>query len=99
PADTCPLSLHDALPIYYAHTPDALEQALRSLRDHCAGDLTCVFGCGGERDAGKRPFMAAIAERLADCVIVTDDNPRHEDGDAIVDRKSTRLNSSHVSIS
>ena len=68
----------------YAHTPDALEQALASLRAHTAGKLTCVFGCGGERDTGKRPQMAAIAERLADRVIVTDDNPRNEDGDAIV---------------
>ncbi|MBN8717288.1 UDP-N-acetylmuramoyl-L-alanyl-D-glutamate--2,6-diaminopimelate ligase [Thermomonas sp.] len=68
----------------YAHTPDALEQALGSLRAHTAGRLVCVFGCGGERDAGKRPQMGAIAERLADAVIVTDDNPRGEDGDAIV---------------
>ncbi|MDE2407696.1 MAG: UDP-N-acetylmuramoyl-L-alanyl-D-glutamate--2,6-diaminopimelate ligase [Xanthomonadaceae bacterium] len=68
----------------YAHTPDALEQALQSLRAHVEGRLVCVFGCGGERDTGKRPQMAAIAERLADVVIVTDDNPRHEDGDAIV---------------
>lgn len=68
----------------YAHTPDALEQALTSLRAHCAGKLVCVFGCGGERDQGKRPQMGAIAERLADRVIVTDDNPRGEDGDAIV---------------
>jgi UDP-N-acetylmuramoyl-L-alanyl-D-glutamate--2,6-diaminopimelate ligase len=68
----------------YAHTPDALEQALTSLRAHVEGRLTCVFGCGGERDTGKRPQMAAIAERLADVVIVTDDNPRHENGDAIV---------------
>jgi UDP-N-acetylmuramoyl-L-alanyl-D-glutamate--2,6-diaminopimelate ligase len=68
----------------YAHTPDALEQALTALRAHCAGRLICVFGCGGERDAGKRPQMGAIAERLADVAIVTDDNPRGEDGDAIV---------------
>lgn len=68
----------------YAHTPDALEQALSSLRGHTAGSLICVFGCGGERDSGKRPQMAAIAERGADRVIVTDDNPRAEDGDAIV---------------
>jgi UDP-N-acetylmuramoyl-L-alanyl-D-glutamate--2,6-diaminopimelate ligase len=72
------------LVVDYAHTPDALEQALASLREHCAGCLICVFGCGGERDTGKRPAMAAIAERLADRVIVTDDNPRGEDGDAIV---------------
>lgn len=68
----------------YAHTPDALQQSLSSLREHTPGRLTCVFGCGGERDAGKRPQMAAIAEAGADAVVVTDDNPRHEDGDAIV---------------
>ena len=70
--------------IDYAHTPDALEQALASLRDHAPARLVCVFGCGGERDAGKRPQMAASAERLADRVIVTDDNPRGENGNAIV---------------
>lgn len=68
----------------YAHTPDALEQALNALRAHCDGKLICVFGCGGERDAGKRPQMGAIAERLADRIVVTDDNPRGEDGDVIV---------------
>jgi len=68
----------------YAHTPDALEQALTALRAHCAGKLICVFGCGGERDAGKRPLMGAIAAHLADVAIVTDDNPRGEDGNAIV---------------
>ncbi|MFP7722543.1 UDP-N-acetylmuramoyl-L-alanyl-D-glutamate--2,6-diaminopimelate ligase [Lysobacter sp. A3-1-A15] len=70
--------------IDYAHTPDALEQALASLRAHAQARLVCVFGCGGERDRGKRPQMAAIAESQADTVIVTDDNPRNEDGDAIV---------------
>jgi len=68
----------------YAHTPDALEQALTALRAHCAGRLICVFGCGGDRDAGKRPLMGEIAARLADIAIVTDDNPRSEDGDTIV---------------
>jgi len=67
----------------YAHTPDALEQALTNLRQHCGGSLITVFGCGGERDRGKRPLMGAIAERLSDQVIVTDDNPRGEDGEAI----------------
>jgi UDP-N-acetylmuramoyl-L-alanyl-D-glutamate--2,6-diaminopimelate ligase len=68
----------------YAHTPDALEKALGAMRQHCAGKLICVFGCGGDRDVTKRPVMGGIAERLADRVIVTDDNPRTEDGDAIV---------------
>jgi len=69
----------------YAHSPDALAKALGALREHCAGRLWCVFGCGGDRDPGKRPMMAAVAERLADVAIVTDDNnPRTESGDAIV---------------
>jgi UDP-N-acetylmuramoyl-L-alanyl-D-glutamate--2,6-diaminopimelate ligase len=68
----------------YAHTPDALEQVLTALRAHTDGSLWCVFGCGGNRDKGKRPQMGEIAERLADKIIVTDDNPRHESGDAIV---------------
>jgi UDP-N-acetylmuramoyl-L-alanyl-D-glutamate--2,6-diaminopimelate ligase len=70
--------------IDYAHTPDALEQALKTLRIHTDTQLICVFGCGGDRDTGKRPQMGAIAERLADVAIVTDDNPRTEDGDVIV---------------
>jgi len=68
----------------YAHTPDALEQALVSLRAHVESRLFCVFGCGGERDRGKRPQMASVAQSHADVVIVTDDNPRAEDGDGIV---------------
>ncbi|MEA2118369.1 UDP-N-acetylmuramoyl-L-alanyl-D-glutamate--2,6-diaminopimelate ligase [Halovibrio sp. HP20-50] len=64
----------------YAHTPDALQSALKALRAHLgdAGKLWCVFGCGGERDTGKRAEMAKAAEPLADHIVVTDDNPRHE---------------------
>lgn len=76
----------------YAHTPDALEQALTALRPHCTGRLICVFGCGGERDPGKRPLMGEIVTRLADVSIVTDDNPRGENGDAIVAQILTGMN-------
>ncbi len=63
----------------YAHTPDGLETVLKALRPHTQGKLVCVFGCGGDRDRTKRPLMGAIAEKLADRVFVTDDNPRTED--------------------
>ena len=68
----------------YAHTPDALQRALTSLRAHTRGRLWCVFGCGGDRDRGKRPQMGRIAEALAEEVIVTDDNPRHEPSTSII---------------
>ncbi|ATF94153.1 UDP-N-acetylmuramoyl-L-alanyl-D-glutamate--2,6-diaminopimelate ligase [Cedecea neteri] len=69
----------------YAHTPDALEKALQAARLHCSGKLWCVFGCGGDRDKGKRPIMGGIAEQYADVVVVTDDNPRTEEPKSIVD--------------
>lgn len=68
----------------YAHTPDALEKALMALRVHCQGKLWSIFGCGGDRDSGKRPMMTEISERLADESIITDDNPRSEDPAQIV---------------
>ena len=71
----------------YAHTPDALEKALLALQPLAAqrgGALWCVFGCGGNRDAAKRPLMGALAQRLAAHVVVTSDNPRHEAPDAII---------------
>ncbi len=72
-------------PIYvdYAHTPDSLEKVLEALRPHTAGKLHVVFGCGGDRDKGKRPMMGAIAVRLADDTIITDDNPRTEEAATI----------------
>lgn len=69
----------------YAHTPDALGAALAAARRHLPGALTCVFGCGGDRDRGKRPLMAATAEAAADTVVLTSDNPRGESPGAIIE--------------
>ncbi|MBY4676603.1 UDP-N-acetylmuramoyl-L-alanyl-D-glutamate--2,6-diaminopimelate ligase [Marinobacterium arenosum] len=71
--------------IDYAHTPDALQQALSALHGHLDGRLICVFGCGGDRDQGKRAQMAQVAEQWADLVVVTSDNPRTENPDAIIE--------------
>ena len=70
--------------IDYAHTPDALQQVLQALRAHCEGTLYCVFGCGGDRDRGKRALMAEVAEQYADQLVVTNDNPRFEDPEQII---------------
>jgi UDP-N-acetylmuramoyl-L-alanyl-D-glutamate--2,6-diaminopimelate ligase len=75
---------HGSVIVDYAHTPDALQKALAAAREHCAGRLQLVFGCGGDRDRLKRPIMGRIAAAGADAVIVTDDNPRSEDPAAIV---------------
>jgi UDP-N-acetylmuramoyl-L-alanyl-D-glutamate--2,6-diaminopimelate ligase len=69
--------------IDYAHKPDALTAALQALRPFARGKLICVLGCGGDRDKGKRPIMGQIASTLANTVIVTDDNPRSEQPEAI----------------
>ena len=68
----------------YAHTPDGLCSALTALNDHFKGQIWCVFGCGGNRDKGKRPLMGEIAEKHSDQLVITDDNPRNEKGDEIV---------------
>jgi UDP-N-acetylmuramoyl-L-alanyl-D-glutamate--2,6-diaminopimelate ligase len=80
--------INSALPsvyIDYSHTPASLEAALKALRGHCEGKLWCVFGCGGDRDRGKRSMMGKVAERLSDFPVVTSDNPRTEDPTSIID--------------
>lgn len=85
--------------IDYAHTPDALLQVLLALKPYCKGKLWCIFGCGGERDPGKRPLMASVAEQNSDRVIVTQDNPRSEDPEAIIEailKGFQRKNAVHI---
>jgi len=82
----------------YAHTPDALEQVLVSLRQHCAAQLWCVFGCGGERDKGKRAQMGSIATQYADHVVLTDDNPRNENPGAIIEDIRAGAQSGRVTV-
>jgi len=69
----------------YAHTPDALEKALQACRKHCQGELYVVFGCGGDRDKGKRPLMAKAAQQYADHIVITNDNPRRESAEQIAE--------------
>jgi UDP-N-acetylmuramoyl-L-alanyl-D-glutamate--2,6-diaminopimelate ligase len=93
PSLQCPAGRMESVPndsglqlvVDYAHSPDALAAALRALRVHCQGQLICVFGCGGDRDVGKRAQMGAIAAQLADHLIVTSDNPRSETPLHIID--------------
>ena len=80
----------------YAHTPDALAKVLSTLREQTHGKLICVFGCGGNRDAGKRPLMGEVAEKSADTVIVTSDNPRNEVPESIVGEILTGMKSSPI---
>lgn len=77
---------HPKVVIDYAHTPDALEKALKAIRSHISAKIWCVFGCGGDRDTSKRPEMGQIAEQYADHIIITNDNPRHEEPEAIAEQ-------------
>jgi UDP-N-acetylmuramyl-tripeptide synthetase len=82
----------------YAHTPDALEKVLATLREQVQADghLVCVFGCGGDRDAGKRPLMGEVAAKLADTVVVTSDNPRSENPLQIIEQVVAGISKSHI---
>lgn len=92
--DSQPLVIVD-----FAHTPDALEQALTSLRQHTEERLWCVFGCGGDRDKGKRPLMGAVAESNADFIVLTNDNPRNEKAEKIIEEiKSGMKSGKNVSV-
>ena len=79
----------------YAHTPDSLKNALETLKCHSEGEIWCVFGCGGNRDEGKRPIMGEIAELFADHIVITDDNPRNEPGDRIVSQILSGIQKHH----
>ena len=87
-----------AVYVDYAHTPSALEVALNALRPHCDGQLWCVFGCGGERDQGKRPLMGGAVARFADRAVVTNDNPRAEDPGTIIQQVLAGMDSGAVAI-
>lgn len=80
----------------YAHTPDALEKVLGTLREQCSGKLICVFGCGGNRDKGKRPLMGKASSDLADFTVITSDNPRHEDPLAIIEQVLKGVQGQHL---
>ncbi|MGH1536811.1 MAG: UDP-N-acetylmuramoyl-L-alanyl-D-glutamate--2,6-diaminopimelate ligase [Gammaproteobacteria bacterium] len=83
-----------AIVIDYAHTPQALNNVLRVLKEHCSGKLWCVFGCGGNRDQGKRKLMAQAVEQYADMAVITDDNPRFENPEEITNEITTGFSSS-----
>ncbi len=82
----------------FAHTPSALEKALKAIRQHSSNDLWCVYGCGGDRDRGRRSQMGKIAARLADYVVVTSDNPRSEDASNIIGDILAGMNESAIVI-
>lgn len=89
--ETVPNNKQVTVIVDYAHTPDALENVLKTARALCRGRLFCLFGCGGDRDPGKRPLMGSIAEKLSDVIYVTSDNPRTENPNAIVEAILTGL--------
>ena len=91
------LAGHATTVVDYAHTPDALEKALQACKQHCSGKLWVVFGCGGDRDKGKRPLMAQAAIKVADYLVVTNDNPRSENAQMIVDDILAGLNKNNKS--
>ncbi|MCL2342332.1 MAG: UDP-N-acetylmuramoyl-L-alanyl-D-glutamate--2,6-diaminopimelate ligase [Firmicutes bacterium] len=91
-----PVGADYSIVIDYAHKPDALENALKTLKEVATGRLVVLFGCGGDRDRGKRPLMGAIAAKLADFVIVTSDNPRTEEPSAIISQIVAGLKGTHT---